>query len=48
MALYQNNQQLDFPVPLKFNEKTDIDLRVNGASNATVASDFSIILVDND
>ena len=48
MALYQNNQQLDFPVPLKFNEKTDIDLRVSGAANATVASDFSIILVDND
>ena len=48
MALYQNNQQMDFPVPLKFNEKTDIDLRVSGAANATVASDFSIILVDND
>ena len=47
MALYQNNQQLDFPVPLKFNEKTDIDLRVNGSANATIAADFSIILVDN-
>lgn len=47
MALYQNNQQLDFPVPLKFTEKTDLDLRVNGSSNATIAADFSIILVDN-
>lgn len=47
MALYQNNQQLDFPVPLKFNEKTDIDLRVNGSANAAIAADFSIILVDN-
>ena len=47
MALYQNNQQLDFPVPLKFTEKTDIDLRVNGSANATIASDFTIILVDN-
>lgn len=47
IALYQNNQQLDFPVPLKFTEKTDIDLRVNGSANATIASDFTIILVDN-
>lgn len=47
MALYQNNQQLDFPVPLKFDEKTDIDLRVNGSANAAIAADFSIILVDN-
>lgn len=47
MALYQNNQQLDFPVPLKFTEKTDIDLRVSGSANATIASDFTIILVDN-
>ena len=48
MSLYQNNQQLDFPVPLKYTEKTDIDLRVNGAANATISADFSIILVDND
>ena len=47
LALYQNNQRLDFPVPLKFNEKTDIDLRVNGSANAAIAADFSIILVDN-
>ena len=47
MALYQNNQALDFPIPLKFTEKTDIDLRVNGSANATIAADFTIILVDN-
>lgn len=45
--LYQNNQALDFPVPLKFTEKTDIDLRVNGSANAAIAADFTIILVDN-
>ena len=47
MALYQNNQSLDFPIPLKFTEKTDIDLRVNGSANAAIAADFTIILVDN-
>lgn len=47
-ALYQNNQQLDFPVPLRFTEKSDIDLRTTGSANATVSSDFSIILVDNE
>ena len=47
MSLHQNNQQLDFPVPVKFTQKTDIDLRVNSTSNATISADFTIILVDN-
>ena len=47
-SLYQNNQQLDFPIPLKFTEKSDIDLRTIGSSNATISADFSIILVDNE
>lgn len=47
MSLNQGNQQLDFPVPVKFTEKTDIDLRTVGSSNATISADFNLILVDN-
>jgi|SRR6056300_257092 UDP-N-acetylenolpyruvoylglucosamine reductase len=47
ISLNQSNQSIDFPVPLKFTEKTDIDLRVQGSSNATISVDFTIILVDN-
>jgi UDP-N-acetylenolpyruvoylglucosamine reductase len=32
ISLNQSNQSIDFPVPLKFTEKTDIDLRVQGSS----------------
>ena len=47
ISLNQGNQSLEFPVPLKFTEKTDIDLRVKGSSNATISADFNLILVDN-
>jgi len=47
MSLNQGNQQLDYPSPVKFTEKTDIDLRTRGSSNATISADFTIILVDN-
>ena len=47
LSLNQGNQSIDFPVPLKLTEKTDIDLRVKGSSNATISADFNLILVDN-
>jgi len=47
MSLNQSNQTLEFPVPLKFSEKTDLDVRVRGSSNATISCDFTMILVDN-
>ena len=47
LSLNQGNQSIDFPVPLKLTEKTDIDLRVKGSSNATISGDFTIVLVDN-
>lgn len=47
MSLNQSNQQLDYPIPIKFTEKTDIDLRTRGSSNATVSAEFSLVLVDN-
>jgi hypothetical protein len=48
MSLNQSNQQQDYPIPLKFTEKTDIDLRTKGSSNATISAEFTIVLVDND
>jgi hypothetical protein len=48
ISLNQSNQTLEFPVPLKLTEKTDVDLRVQGSNNATVSVDFTMILVDND
>ena len=47
MALYQNNQDISFDVPIPFTEKTDLDLRQIGSANNTLAADFNIILVDN-
>lgn len=47
MSLNQGNEQLDYPVPLKFTEKTDIDLRTRGSSNATISAEFTMVLVDN-
>jgi hypothetical protein len=47
MALYQNNQDISFDVPIPFTEKTDLDLRQIGAANNTIAADFNVILVDN-
>jgi len=46
-SLNQSNQQLDYPIPLKLTEKTDIDLRTQGSSNATVSAEFTMVLVDN-
>ena len=48
MSLNQSNQTLNFPVPIQFTEKTDIDVRIRGSANATVSCDFTIILVDNE
>lgn len=47
LSLNQSTQTLEYPVPLKFVEKTDLDLRCQGSSNATVSAEFTIVLVDN-
>lgn len=47
MALYQSNQSLEFAVPIKFTEKTDLEVRVKGATNAVVSVEFTLILRDN-
>ena len=48
MALYQNNQTLEFAVPIKFTEKTDLEVRSKGATNAVVSVEFTLVLVDNE
>ena len=37
----------EYPVPLKFNEKTDIRIDVTAAQQSSVSATFDIILVDN-
>ena len=37
----------EYPVPLKFNEKTDIKIDCTAAQQSTVSATFDIILVDN-
>lgn len=48
MALYQSNQTLEFAVPIKFTEKTDLEVRTKGATNAVVSVEFTLVLVDNE
>ena len=47
MALYQMSASHTFEVPVRIEEKTDIDVRIKGSTNATVSCDFELILVDN-
>jgi len=37
----------EYPVPLKFNEKTDIKIDCTAAQQSTVSATFDLILVDN-
>ena len=48
LSLNQGNQQLEYPVPLKFTEKTDLDVRVRGSSNSTINVEFTMVLLDNE
>lgn len=43
-----NSANYDYPVPLKFEEKTDIKVDVITSSNAGCGAIFDIILVDNE
>ena len=48
ISLYQMSANQTFEIPIKLEEKTDIDVRVKGSTNATVSCDFEIILIDNE
>jgi hypothetical protein len=46
-SLNQTNQTADFAVPIKFTEKTDVEMKVRGSANATISADYTLVLVDN-
>ena len=46
-VLYQSDHTIEYSVPIKFTEKTDIDIRTIGASGGTVSSAFYLIVVNN-
>jgi len=46
-SLNQTNQTADFSVPIKLTEKTDVEMKVRGSSNATISADYTLVLVDN-
>ena len=46
-VLYQSDHTIEYSVPIKFTEKTDIDVRTIGASGGTVSTSFDLIVVNN-
>ena len=47
LNLYGSNMHTLFTIPVKFTEKTDIDVRSYTGSNCTVSAMFDMLLVDN-
>lgn len=47
LNLYASNMHTLFTIPIKFTEKTDIDVRAYTGSNCTVSAMFDLLLVDN-
>ena len=47
VSLFQAASSIEYSAPLRFPEKTDVEIRVIGTTNATVSADFDLILVDN-
>lgn len=47
VEIQANNYIKDYKVPLKFNEKTDIEVRAYSGTGSTAASTFNLILIDN-
>ena len=48
ISLYQMSANQTFEVPIKLTEKTDIDVRIKGSTNAIVSCDFEVIMIDNE
>jgi len=47
-ATYGGQYHKDFMVPLRFTEKSDIDVRVTAATgSATIASTFELVIVED-
>ena len=47
VEIQANNYIKDYKVPLKFDEKTDIEVRAFSDSGSSTASTFNLILIDN-
>jgi hypothetical protein len=47
VEIQANNYIKDYKVPLKFTEKTDIEVRAFSDTGSTAASTFNLILIDN-
>jgi hypothetical protein len=47
VEIQSNNYIKDYKVPLKFDEKTDIEVRAFSGTGSTAASTFNLILIDN-
>lgn len=48
ISLFQNIGTISYSVPLKIEEKSDVEVRLSNGTNNTVSADFDIILVDNE
>lgn len=46
-SLYSQNNAIDFKIPPKFTEKTDIELRAKGSTSNNISAHMDIILIDN-
>ena len=47
LNLYGSNMHTLFTIPIRFTEKTDIDVRTYTVSNCTVSSMLDLLIVDN-
>jgi hypothetical protein len=45
--LFQNNSTIKYNFPISIPEKSDIEVRIEGATNNSVSADMDILLVDN-
>ena len=45
--LYQSDHTIEYATPIKFTEKTDIDVRAIGASNGVISVSFDLVYVEN-
>ena len=45
--LFQSDHTIEYATPIKFTEKTDIDVRAIGAANGVLSAAFDMMIVAN-
>jgi hypothetical protein len=45
--LYRSDHTIEYSIPIKFTEKTDIDVRIIGTNNNSVSCSFDLLIVSN-